>query len=401
MLFNTLKLIFSRISINAINQLTFLISIPILASRLDFVVFGQVSISFVIMQLSWAISEWGIENYSIEKWPKLKNKNRQFSFVSQVVSLNFIIAITFLILVFILVITNLLDIPLLFYYALIPGAIFGSIYPLWFYQVRKIPQEMIFPTFFSRCLFLMIIFFMVVDNDSAYLALLAQGLSLFIIMFYAFIRIFTKYSFRWKFAKSSEIVTIARSCLSFFVNGFTNNQINTIWSFGLSIVSGPQAMALFNLGDQLYRAGGALSNIIAQSIRINFIHKPRNQLKFIIIFFLFLYSLITAIIYLLSPYIVENLFSNSYLNAIPVFQTMIIAWAANAIVKLLNYPILAATHGANWVNKMTKYFLLVHFVMFVLWSVSYGEAFSMSIMFLLAIIFQLIVFIFHICRTFR
>ena len=242
---------------------------------------------------------------------------------------------------------------------------------------------------------------MVVDNDSAYLALLAQGLSLFIIMFYAFIRIFTKYSFRWKFAKSSEIVTIARSCLSFFVNGFTNNQINTIWSFGLSIVSGPQAMALFNLGDQLYRAGGALSNIIAQSIRINFIHKPRNQLKFIIIFFLFLYSLITAIIYLLSPYIVENLFSNSYLNAIPVFQTMIIAWAANAIVKLLNYPILAATHGANWVNKMTKYFLLVHFVMFVLWSVSYGEAFSMSIMFLLAIIFQLIVFIFHICRTFR
>jgi O-antigen/teichoic acid export membrane protein len=399
MLLNTIKLIFSRISINAINQLTFLISIPVLASRLDFVVFGQVGISFVIMQLSWAISEWGVENYSIEKWPKLKNQKRQFSFVSQIVSLNFIIALAFLILVFILVITDFLDIPLLFYYALLPGALFGSIYPLWFYQVRKIPQEMIFPTFFSRCLFLIIIFFIVDDNSSAYLALLAQGLSLFIIMLYAFIRIFTKYSFRWKFSKINDIAIIARSCFSYFINGFTNNQINTIWGFGLSIVSGPQAIALFNLGDQLYKAGAALSNIIAQSIRINFINKPRNQLKFTIIFFLLLYFLIATIIYLLSPHIVENLFSNNYLNAIPVLQIMIIAWAVNAIVKLLNYPILAASHGASWVNRVTKYFLFIHFIMFFLWSMFYEDVLTMAIMFTTVIIFQLITFIYYFINS--
>ena len=52
------------------------------------------------------------------------------------------------------------------------------------------------------------------------------------------------------------------------LNAVTNNQINTLWGFGLAVVGGPMAMAIFNLGDQIYRMGGALTNVIAQSVRI-------------------------------------------------------------------------------------------------------------------------------------
>lgn len=401
MLFKTLNLIFSRISINAINQLVFLFSIPVLAHRLDLIVFGQLSICFVIMQLSWAISEWGVENYSIEKWSSLTNNNQQSGFISRVVNLNFVIALSFLAIIFLLVVTNILEIPLLFLYALIPGALFGSIYPLWFYQVMKIPQEMIFPTFLSRCLFLAIILLAVKDNNSAYIALLAQGLSLFIIVIYAFLRMFTKYSFRWKSSKINEIVIILRSSFPFFINSFTNNQINTLWGFGLSVTSGPYAMALFNLGDQLYRAGGAISNIIAQSVRIQFIGKSFYSSRFTILFFVGSYILIAISISWAAHFLIDNFFPQEYLPATQIIQVMMLAWGLHAVVKLLNYPILGQMHGAEWVNKITYKILFLHLIAFLIWMYFFDGPFSLAMMLTLVITIQLIIYLTQLLRSIR
>ena len=78
----TLKQIFGRGSIILINQISVLLAIPILAARLDFLVFGQVAIGFVLVQLSWVLSDWGIQHFSIEQWPKLKTQLQKNTFTT-------------------------------------------------------------------------------------------------------------------------------------------------------------------------------------------------------------------------------------------------------------------------------------------------------------------------------
>ena len=68
----TLRQILARGSIIGINQLFILIAIPVLASRLDLYVFGQIAIGFTLAQLSWIISDWGVQHLSIEEWGKKK-----------------------------------------------------------------------------------------------------------------------------------------------------------------------------------------------------------------------------------------------------------------------------------------------------------------------------------------
>ena len=395
MFIETINHISKRGSIIAINQLSVLITIPILAARLDFEVFGQVAIGFVLVQLSWVISDWGIQHFSIEEWGGKTKQKEKNHFTTSIIYLNFLISLFCLLGIFLLTYFKFIDFSFLYFICLIPSIIMGGSYPLWFFQVNKSPQDMILPTFFSRIIFLSIIYFYVVSNKTAYMAFLAQGINLSIITLYSFYRLKTHYKFNWTSISFWDVFSIEKKSRPFLVNTITNNQANTLWGFGLSIIGGPASMAIYNLGDQIYRAGGAITNIVAQSIRIHFIDKPLNELKFTITFFILLFFVLTVSIFLFTPYIIHNFFSSSYLPAIPVIQVMIIAWGAHAVVKLLNYPILAASHGASWVNRITRYFLLMHFILFLIWASFYTEALSMSVMFSSVIICQLIVFICH------
>ena len=175
MFFSTIKHIVSRSSIILINQLSVLISLPILAARLDFEVFGQVAIGFLLTMLSWIVSDWGIQNYSIEVWKKFTSIKDRMVFISSAITLNLLVSIFFLIAVLVLILSQILDFPILFWLAIIPSVLMGSVYPLWFYQVEKNPQDMILPTFFSRIFFLLIIFYVVHDNDNAYWAFFTRN----------------------------------------------------------------------------------------------------------------------------------------------------------------------------------------------------------------------------------
>ena len=398
MFIDTIKHISRRGSIIAINQLSVLIAIPILAARLDFEVFGQVAIGFVLVQLSWVISDWGIQHFSIEEWGgKVKQKEKNH-FTTSIICLNFLISLICLLGIFLLTYFHVVDFTFFYFICLIPSIIMGGSYPLWFFHVNKSPQDMILPTFFSRIIFLSIIYYYVVSNESAYVAFLAQGINLSIITLYSFYRLKSYYKFNWTSIGICEVLSVEKKSRPFLINAITNNQANTLWGFGLSIIGGPASMAIYNLGDQIYRAGGAMTNIVAQSIRIHFIDKPLSELKFTITFFILLFFVLTVSICLFTPYLIHNFFSTSYLPAIPVIMVMIITWGVHAVVKLLNYPILAASRGASWVNRITKYFLLMHFILFSIWASFYTEVLSMSVMFSSVIIIQLVVFIFHLLK---
>ena len=397
----TLKQIFGRGSIIAINQVAVLLAIPILAARLDFLVFGQVAIGFILVQLSWVVSDWGMQHYSIEQWPKLKTQLQKNTFTTTASFLRMSISLLCISLILLIILLGLIDFPILFWLGIIPSIFMGGTYPLWFYQVQKSPHEMIGVTIFSRCIYLLLIIFFVHGNDSAIWAFLAQGINMTIITIYAYWRMYSRYQFKLqKFQCDLWLHTLKHS-YPFLINAITNNQINTLWGFGLSIFGGPLAMAIYNIGDQLYRAGGAITNIIAQAIRIHFHGASLKNIKFTFIFFVSLFLVISISVISLAPFIITKFFPNNFLPAIDVLQIMMLAWGLHAIVKLLNYPILGETHGAVWVNQITYKILFLHALAFAFWMIFFSGPMSLAVMFTIVIGCQLLIFLFHIFQKIR
>ena len=393
MFINIVRHALSRGSIILTNQFSVLIAMPILASRLDFFVFGQVAIGFVLVQLSWVISDWGIQHFSIENWSKAKTLKEKNRFISLFLALRVSIAVICLIVIFLLIQFNLINFPFTFWLCIIPSILMGGAYPLWFFQVNRIPQTMIFPTFVSRIFYLLIIFLLVDDNSSAYWAFLAQGINMVTITFYAYIYMISRHSYLWVSFSNNQFKLVARSSFSYLLNAITNNQINTLWGFGLAIVGGPAAMAIFNLGDQIYRMGGALTNVIAQSVRIYSKESSIDKTIPSVLFFIILYFILAFFVCFFTKELIMKFFSADYYDAIQLIQIITIIWVLHAIIKILNYPVLGKLFSTCFINKLTFNFLILHMVMFMVWINFFSSPLSMTLFFGLVVLIHLLIFI--------
>jgi len=398
MFLEILKHALSRGSIILTNQLSVLIAIPILASRLDFFIFGQVAIGFILVQLSWVVSDWGVQNFSIENWSKAKTLRDKNRLISLLLTLRLSVAIVCLLIILFLIQVNLLNFPFLFWICIIPSVLMGGAYPLWFFQVNKIPQTMIFPTFVSRILYLLIIYLLVNDNSSAYWAFLAQGINMGVITLYAYRHMIVRHSYSWMNFNKKRFILVLQSSFPYLLNAVTNNQINTLWGFGLAIVGGPMAMAIFNLGDQIYRMGGALTNVIAQSVRIYSKESTFDKTFPSVLFFISLYFLLAIIIIFFAKDIVIKFFSMDYYEGIKIIKIMTIILTLHAIIKIINYPILGKFFNIYIINNVTSKFLIFHVLMFLFWMSHFKTPLSMSLFFGFVVLIHLLTFIFMIIK---
>ena len=394
MLVSIIKHACSRVSIILTNQLSVLIAIPILASRLDFLVFGQVATGFVLVQLSWVLSDWGVQHFSIENWGAAKTLRDKNKLISLLLTLRLIVAIICLLIILFLIQVNFLNFPLLFWISIIPSILMGGAYPLWFFQVNKIPQTMIVPTFMSRLVYLLVIYLMVNDNSSAHWAFLAQGMNMGMITLYAYWHMIMRHSYSWINFNNKQFTFLLRSGFPYLLNAVTNNQINTLWGFGLAVVGGPMAMAIFNLGDQIYRMGGALTNVIAQSVRIYSKESSFDKTLPSVLFFISIYLILAFIVSFFAKDIVMKFFSEDYYEAIKLIQTMTVIWAMHAIIKILNYPILGKFFSTHFINRLTFKFLILHVFIFLVWINLYNSPLTMSYFFGCVVLIHLITFIY-------
>jgi PST family polysaccharide transporter len=398
MLVSIIKHACSRVSIILTNQLSVLIAIPILASRLDFLVFGQVATGFVLVQLSWVLSDWGVQHFSIENWGAAKTLRDKNKLISLLLTLRLIVAIICLLIILFLIQVNFLNFPLLFWISIIPSILMGGAYPLWFFQVNKIPQTMIVPTFMSRLVYLLVIYLMVNDNSSAHWAFLAQGMNMGMITLYAYWHMIMRHSYSWINFNNKQFTFLLRSGFPYLLNAVTNNQINTLWGFGLAVVGGPIAMAIFTLGDQIYRMGGALTNVIAQSVRIYSKESSFDKTLPSVLFFILIYLMLAFIFYFFAKDIVMKFFNEDYYEAIKLIQIMTLIWALHAIIKILNYPILGKFFSTDSINRMTYKFLILHVLIFLVWINLFDSPLSMSFFFGSVVLVHLIIFIYLVCH---
>jgi O-antigen/teichoic acid export membrane protein len=388
---------FNRGFIIIANQLSILIALPIITSRVDFLVFGQIAIGFVLVQLSWVFSEWGIQHFSIENWSKAKTLRDKNRLISLLLTLRLSVAIFCLLIILFLIQINFLHFPLLFWICIIPSILMGGAYPLWFFQVNKIPQTMILPTFTSRLVYLLVIYLLVNDNSSAYWAFLAQGINMGAITLYAYCYMIMRHSYSWINFNKKQFMFVLRSSFPYLLNAVTNNQINTLWGFGLAVVGGPMAMAIFNLGDQIYRMGGALTNVIAQSVRIYSKESSFDNTLPSVLFFISIYLMLAFIVSFFAKDIVMKFFSEDYYEAIKLIQIMTLIWALHAIIKILNYPILGKFFSTHFINRLTFKFLILHVFIFLVWINLFNSPLSMSYFFGCVVLIHLLTFIYLAC----
>ncbi len=387
----------NRIAIVFTNQLSILIVIPILASRLDFYTFGQIATGFILVQFSWVVSDWGIQHFTIESWNKEKTLRAKNRFISLLMTLRLSLSIICLLIIFFLIQVNFLNFPIFFWLCIIPSILMGGTYPLWFFQVNKIPQIMILPTFLSRLVYLLVIYLLVNDNSSAYWAFLAQGINMAAITLYAYGSMIVRHSYSWINFNQKQFIMVLRSSFPYLLNAVTNNQINTLWGFGLAVVGGPMAMAIFNLGDQIYRMGGALTNVIAQSVRIYSKESGFDKTLPTVLFFIMLYLITAFIVIFFAKDIVMKFFSADYYEAIKLIQIMTIIWALHAIIKILNYPILGKFFSTDFINRLTYKFLILHVFIFLVWINLFNSPLSMSFFFGCVVLVHLLTFIYLVC----
>jgi O-antigen/teichoic acid export membrane protein len=390
----TLNHIAARGTIILINQFTLLLALPLIASKVDFSTFGNIAIGLVVVQISWLLCHWGVQNYSIENWHKLK-KIEKNQIILMSIAVGLINASLILSFIYFAILNGWLDISMTLFLSLFPSVFIGGINPIWFFQLKKVPQKLIIPTFGARILFISIIFIFIDNNADAYIFFLAQGTGLVIVCSYGFFLMLNKYKHSLQTFDIYQLISFYRRNIPYLINLISNNKINTLWGSGLSVVGGPEAMAIYNLGDEIYRFGSSISNVIAQAVRIHFFKNNMTKTQVINILFICFYFSFAILISLMTDSLLKIFFSSDYSDAGDIIKIMIFAWAINATVKLLNYPVLGKLYGISWLNNKTYFIILLHILFFIFWAIFFNTTLSMVIIFTIVNLIQLILYFFY------
>ena len=383
---NLFKQISSQSLIIAINQLSILIALPIIAAKVDFYNFGQISIALTLIQASWIISDWGMTNYIIEQWPTSKNRN---SLCCTLIYSRIVISLLMFLLFFCMIFLNLIDLPNNFEFWIFLSIFMGSLTPIWFFQLQKTSQKMIFPSIIGRLIFLIIIILFLENNSDAHIVLLAQGVGLSVVTIAGFYLMKTKYNLT--FIKFNYLIIFSQliRATPFMITSFANNQINFIWVFTLSIVGGANSMALYMLGDQIYRAGVSFSNTIAQAVRIDTLHKKFDSAIKILCLFIFFYIVAGVILFNFIDTIIFILFPSTFMESLAIIKILIIACFVNAVIKLCIYSYFGRIYNYNYVNKVNLFAVIINLLFVAAWFFLESSVNVMPIIFLFALITHL------------
>ena len=361
-MFKVINQIFQRSSIVLINQLSLLITIPYIASIFSSNTFGLFSQSIIFIQVTWVISEWGINNYCINIFPKdTKNQNHLFIEISSMV---FILLITISFFIFLIIKILNINIDLYLYLLLVLSFIFGGLNPLWFFQAQLRPKVLIFPTLITRIIFLILIFVFVKSDSDIYFYFFVNSF-VFIGIFIFSIWILKKEGLHFFFTSFHKIKSHLGSSFYFFLSSVIGNQFSTFWMFTFSIKSSPSLIAIYAIADHFLRAMNTLTNIISNVIWAN--SSKISQINTYLLKYSFLIFLLAFIAWIFISPLIDFLFNDFYLASIKFCQALIVIWLIHGLTKIYLYPVFAKFYSLGWVNKINILFGFFHILTMILW----------------------------------
>lgn len=388
----SLNQVSSRMMIMLFNQLAVIITIPWLAMQLSPEVFGLVSTSLIIIQVGWVFIDWGLMNYATEIWQDSAPKDTKNKLITNLITSRLILSGLYLTIIYCLIALGVIFIPYAYYPPLALATIFGALFPLWFFHVNKNPKDLVGITLFSRMVFILLVLIFVKTDVQAPTYLYFHAVSFMVITLFAFYKMIVKHSFTWLGFNFIHSINLIAEGMGFFLNSLTNSNVHVIWGFAVTITQEPIVIGIYNLAEQGYRAGSAISNSVSQVSRLNTIELGISQSIRLTFFYGITYAFAAVFGFLLADPIIKIFFQPEYIASASVLKILIGVWLIQSYIKLINYPLVGKLISVEKLHKMTPFILFLHLFMFGFWYVIFGDLYSLVLSFLAASLIHLSLF---------
>jgi PST family polysaccharide transporter len=385
----------SRTLIVLLNQISTLIGITIVSKSLDIQSFYIFSAALILFQFLFTITEWGFPIYSIN-YLKKKNKEEIDNFViivygSKLTLLFFIILFLSIFFYFEIFFTKNYQVFLSTIFLIISA----GLSPLWFFQAIQKPEILLWPTFFSKIIYIFIIFFtfIIIGSKEVYWALIAHGISFAIVSIYGCKKIKEFSGTPFKIPDFIDILKFLKSTFNFFISDIITNYFYSLWGILLLIVGAPIQIILFNISDLFLKSGIALSQSLPE---IFFGIKNKKKIKKYVLLTITILFTISIIGILISHLFIKIIFGEKYLMSVNVVNIVIIIWFLCSTSKIINYTITINNFNLEKVNRFNFTIGYFHIIFMIFWffSLSYS-ALSVSLLVLTINLLQLIIIIFN------
>jgi PST family polysaccharide transporter len=371
MIKDSLKQVSTRMMIMLFNQLAVIVTIPWLAIQLSPFVFGLVSTSLIIIQAGWVFIEWGLMNYSTEVWQDSASKVRQNKLITNLITSRLILSAIYLALIFCLIILRVIYIPYPYFLPLALTIIFGALFPLWFFHVSKSLKELVIITLGSRLIFIALVMIFVKTDAHALTYLYLHLISFMTITLFAYYVMYVKFSFIWQGFNFIQSMNHITKSTAFFLNSLTNNNAHVLWGFAVTITQEPIVIGMYNIAEQGYRAGSAISNTVSQVLRLNTIKLGIHKTLRLSIFYGIAYSFAAIIGYFLAAPMIKIMFQPQYMVSVDILKIFVGVWLVQSFIKLINYPLLGKLLSIERLHKMTPYIFFGYLLILGLWYVCF------------------------------
>ncbi len=352
----------------ALSQVAIVLALPFITRQLGIEIFSFVSIGMIILQFSLALIDWGFYLNAVTYLNKHKNQLKQSEFVSTLSVMRLIIiSLICIILSLAIYLVPKLHTHRSIFYALLIPIIAGGLNPLWFFQISNRPDILIIPTFFARLCYLALIYHFIKMPADAMWVFVAQGITFSIVTIYGY---YAMKRFGIKFVTPS--LDLAKEMLKnsthLFFSNLINNQANVIWGLGLSTFAGHQEIVFFNIADQCYRAGIAITGSLKDTIHmINVRTATLIEHTKPILFLIILLFALTMMGWVASPKIIKYFFGVDFLPSLPVIHWMLGIWLLNSISNIVGYPFLGLLHNNLLVSRLNILIGILHISALACW----------------------------------
>ena len=377
--------IFTRFTLIFFHSFSVLIAIIIMGLRLEENLFGLISIYLILFQISFILTEWGYQIYSLHSYNE-KGKNYLKKIFPDIIfsKLIFVLFNTCICIIFFHFNSHLI-INTKSVFFLILSMTCAAFNPLWFLQSISYVNVILVPTIIGRIFFLIIVFFFV-KEDSLELFFLGQFIAFLLPSLFGNLFIIKKFKPKI-FFNFDNIIKIKIKTFSIFVSTLIQNYIFIIWGFFLILFSNPVQIAYFVLAEQILRAANGIGNVF-QEVYMSIKKKVKKHTLYKnLIILIFITILASVISFLFIDTIFQQLFKDKLLGTIPVIKIIIICWFFITIIKITNYPFTENFKEIKKINDLALIVFVINIIFIILnYSIFEIDALNTSVFFLLSVI---------------
>lgn len=364
------------------NQLFIFILFVILANSIDIEIFNEFAMGIVLIQTSWLLSKYGIELYSIE-FASSEKSNFNFLITNNLI-VTFIFYLLFFTIIIFFIKINYINFNISILYSIIPAAILGGLYPVWFFQAIDKIDRLIKVNTYSKIITLLFIYIFneYIDLETIFIIF---GLSFVPPVIASYIYIL-RHDFFDSFKSEINLRIFLKKSTPYFFKNILCNQINYLWLISFLLFGPAIQIGVYTIADQFYKFLNTLSNFISQVLRVKFLKLKNNKFKDDVYkFYLFIILIIIFFSLFISFLFVNYLFEINLSGHISLLHIFLLIFLFSSLSK---YQIINNEKLFFMNTHLYSVVLFIHFLLIVFGVIIFDNITSYAFMYLFASIIQ-------------